>query len=123
MVPTTRDLFLQLEGVSPRHFWKDANQFAQSGTGFTLMDNGTAASTAFAAFIEGGQLEIGIESHEAFRGKGYAFLVCAALIDYCLEQGLEPVWACRKENEGSYRLAQKLGFVPTVTLPYYKLGL
>lgn len=58
---------------------------------------------------------------DAHRGKGYAVSVCSALIDYCLDHDLEPVLACRLENEGSYYLAQKLGFRPSVTLPYYRL--
>lgn len=121
IVQTAPELFAKLEGVAPKHFWRSAEQFEASGIGFTVVDGGEAASTAFAAFIEDGQLEIGIESMEGHRGKGYAYHASAALIEYCLEHGLEPVWACRKGNEGSYNLAQKLGFVPTLDLPYYRL--
>lgn len=67
------------------------------------------------------QLEFGIETVDGFRGKGFAFHTASSLIDYCLENNYEPVWACRLENTGSYKLAEKLGFEPTVTLPYYKL--
>jgi hypothetical protein len=35
---------------------------------------------------------------------------------------LEPVWACRLENDGSYKLAQKLGFEPVLEIPYYRLS-
>ncbi|QWU17946.1 GNAT acetyltransferase [Paenibacillus sophorae] len=122
IVPTTREIFRELEGgVAPKHFWRDSEQFAERGIGYTLMDGSEAASTSFAAFLEDNQLEIGIETSEKFRGKGYAFHVCSALIDYCLEANLEPVWSCRQENEGSYYLAQKLGFIPTVRVPYYRL--
>lgn len=86
--------------MAPKFFWRNAEQFAERGIGYTLMDGGEAASTAFAAFVEDSQLEIGIETNEQHRGKGYASHVCAALIDYCLENGLEPVWSCRKKKEG-----------------------
>ncbi|WP_025688848.1 GNAT family N-acetyltransferase [Paenibacillus zanthoxyli] len=122
IVPTTREIFRELEGVvTPKRFWRDSEQFAERSIGFTLLDGDEAASTSFAAFLENNQLEIGIETPEKFRGKGYAFHVCSALIDYCLEAGLEPVWSCRQGNEGSYYLAQKLGFIPTVSIPYYRL--
>ncbi|MBY9080266.1 GNAT family N-acetyltransferase [Paenibacillus sp. HN-1] len=121
IMQTAPELFARLEGVAPKQFWRSAEHFGEHGIGFTVMDGGEAASTAFAAFIEDGQLEIGIESMEGHRGKGYAYHASAALIAYCLEHDLEPVWACRKGNEGSFNLAQKLGFVPTLDLPYYRL--
>ncbi|MBP7847104.1 MAG: hypothetical protein KAZ94_03120 [Burkholderiales bacterium] len=47
-------------------------------------------------------------------------MVCARLIDYTLAHNLEPIWACRKGNQGSYNLAQLLGFVPVRELAYYQ---
>lgn len=34
----------------------------------------------------------------------------------------EPIWSCRLENTGSYKLAQKIGFLPTAEIPYYRLS-
>lgn len=120
-VPTDKKLFEQAQGaVVPRYFWRDAEQFVSKGIGFSLILDGQAAATAFAAFNIRGRLEIGIETVEAYRGQGLARIVCTALIDYCLAHGLEPVWACRLGNQGSYHLAQQLGFVPTLQLPYYQ---
>jgi L-amino acid N-acyltransferase YncA len=79
------------------------------------------ATTAFAAFVHGKQLEMGIETAPPHRGKGYAVYICQALIGHCLKEGFEPIWACRLENAGSFRLAKKLGFEPTLYLPYYQL--
>lgn len=123
IVPTTQELALAMPGaVTPRFFWR----FAEDGSlcidaGFTRVVEGKPASTAFASCRTERELEIGIETADGYRGHGYAFDVSAALIAYCLEQGLEPVWACRLENEGSFRLAQRLGFEPVFTLPYYRL--
>ncbi len=115
-------IFRTLEGaVAPKNFWRDENLFLRDGVGFSLIRNGETASTAFSAFLKGSQLEIGIETRETHRGQGLALLTTAALIDYCLENGLEPVWSCREENAGSVRLARKLGFVPTLRVPYYRL--
>ncbi|MCE3201776.1 GNAT family N-acetyltransferase [Paenibacillus sonchi] len=115
--------FAQTGSVLPRFFWRDEEHFLAEGAGYSILEDGGVASTAFSSCITADQLEIGIETAEASRGKGYAFTVCAALIDYCLDHRLEPVWACRLENQGSYYLAQKLGFKPSLTLPYYRLAL
>jgi hypothetical protein len=38
-----------------------------------------------------------------------------------IDRGLTPVWSCRTENKESFRLAESLGFVPVLQLPYYEL--
>jgi len=118
------DEFQNMPGtVVPKYFWQHASQFLNDGVGFSLRYNGELACTAFSAFIDNGQLELGIESAAQFRGKGFALHTCAALIDYCLENNYEPVWSCRLENTGSYKLAQKLGFVPVHYHPFYKIDI
>ncbi|MBC9909932.1 GNAT family N-acetyltransferase [Chitinophaga varians] len=107
--------------VIPTHFWNSADEFVSQSIGYSVYYNNTLASLAFAAFIDHEVLEIGIETCAAFRGKGLAYHSCAALIDYCLERGLEPIWACRGSNAGSRKLAQQLGFEVSRELPYYKL--
>lgn len=122
IVRTDKVLFEKMQGsVVPRYFWNSADDFCRHGIGFSLLIGDQPVSTAYSAYLHRRQLELGIETTEAYRGKGYALLTCAALIDYCLENGYEPVWSCRLENTGSYLLAQKLGFEPTITLPYYQL--
>lgn len=122
IVPTTAEMFDALDGsVVPKQFWRDADQFMRMAGGFTAIVEGELAATAFCSYRHGMQLEIGIETAPRHRGNGLAQLVASALIDHCLCRGLEPVWACRLENVGSYRLATKLGFIPVRQLPYYRL--
>ena len=119
---TENDSFRAMKGsVIPSNFWPGENEFLRHGVGFSLFLNGELVSTAFSAFVHGHLLELGIETVSGFHGKGFAQLTCSALIDYCLENNLEPVWACRLENTGSYKLAQKLGFEVERLLPYYQL--
>jgi RimJ/RimL family protein N-acetyltransferase len=108
--------------VVPKYFWKDAEHFYKSGKGFSLIYENRVASTAYSSFIHDNLLELGIETIESYRGKGFAVLTCSSLIDYCLNNNYEPVWACRLENVGSYNLAQKLGFEPTLYIPFYRLN-
>ncbi|WP_438445705.1 GNAT family N-acetyltransferase [Gorillibacterium sp. sgz5001074] len=121
-VRTSAEMFRNQTGsVVARNFWQDADQFMGEGIGYSLIIGGETASTAFSAFIDQKRLEIGIETSESHRGQGYAARVSSALIDDILQRGLEPVWSCRLENVGSYRLAIRLGFEPVLSIPYYRL--
>jgi hypothetical protein len=122
IVLTDQDIFQNMKGsVVPMHFWDNSEHFLKNGIGFSLFYENKLASTAFSAYVHDNFLEIGIETFEEFRGKGLAQYSCAALIDYCIENNLEPLWSCRLENTGSYLLAQKLGFEPTMKRRYYRL--
>jgi GNAT superfamily N-acetyltransferase len=119
---TDKAMFENMNGsVVPKYFWREAEQFHNQGVGFSLFFENQLTSTAYSAFITKTQLEIGIETNEHYRGKGFAMLSCVSLIDYCLDNNLEPVWSCKYENTGSYLLAQKLGFEPTHYHPFYRL--
>jgi RimJ/RimL family protein N-acetyltransferase len=121
---TSGQFFEEMKGtVVPASFWKSPDHFIEKGIGFSLFYKGELASTAYSAFILDKQLELGIETREKFRGKGYAYFACSALLDYCVDNDFEPVWACKLENTQSYRLAQKLGFDRVAGIPYYRLGI
>jgi len=122
IVRTNKEMYENMQGsVIPKYFWRDAEHFCKDGTGFSLIYKDRVDSTAYSAFILDNKLEIGIETIADTRGKGFAASACAALIDYCLENDYEPVWACKLENAASYHLAQKLGFEPTFYIPFYRL--
>jgi len=86
-----------------------------------LRYNHQDVAICFSAFLHDDMLELGMETKEEFRRNGFAGIVCAKLITYCFEKNIEPVWACRSDNHGSYNLALKLGFEATERLPYYEL--
>lgn len=123
IVRTDKQIFRDMKGsVVPLFFWDSADNFAEKGVGFSLFHENKLASTAYSAFIDDNKLELGIETVEEYRGRGFAQYACSALIDYCIEKNLEPIWACRLENNSSYRLAQKIGFEPLLEIPYYRLA-
>lgn len=107
--------------ISPHRFWTSADQFLAHSGGWCLERDGQLASMAFSSFRFDHQLEIGAETRANYLGQRNAFYVACASIDQCISQGLEPVWSCRKENKGSYKLALALGFEPTIEVPYYGL--
>ncbi len=116
------DLYNETNGsVVPNKFWNNASEFLTRGVGFALMAKDQAAAIAFSSFMHDEMLELGMETKLEYRRRGFASIISAKLIEYCLERGLEPVWACRQGNLGSYNLAIKLGFEPIAYLPYYEL--
>ncbi len=120
IVKTSTELYSKMDGaVVPKAFWKSAEQFEQSGVGFSLFIEEQLVSTAYSAFIHDNQLELGIETVKGYKGKGLAAICCAALIDYCIANDFEPVWSCKLENVASFKLALKLGFEPVSYRPYY----
>jgi len=123
VIRTTDKIFENMEGsVIPRRFWENSVDFLNRAIAFSVLEGDKVAATAFSAFLIGNQLEIGIETSDGFRGKGYALAACSALIDYCLEFNYEPVWGCKLENTASYLLSQKLGFEPIIYWPFYRLN-
>ncbi|MGB4848789.1 MAG: GNAT family N-acetyltransferase [Saprospiraceae bacterium] len=123
IVRTDKRIFRDMKGsVVPFYFWDNEDDFLKNGVGFSLFYNGRLASTAYSSYIHEDKFEIGIETIEEFRGKGFAEHTCTAFIQYCIENNYEPIWSCRIENIGSYKLALKLGFIPSAEIPYYRLS-
>ena len=123
IIRTDKQIFMDMKGsVIPLLFWDSAEDFSDKGIGFSLFHNNELATTAYSAFILDDKLEIGIETIEKFRGKGFAQYACSMLIDYCFDNKYEPIWSCKLENIGSNKLAQKLGFEPTLKIPFYRLN-
>lgn len=115
-------LYIKTNGsVVPNKFWNNASEFLSRGVGFSLVVNEQVVATAFSSFMHDNMLELGIETNVEFRKRGFASLVAARLIDYCMQNELEPVWACRRDNFASYHLAIRLGFEPIACLPFYFL--
>lgn len=108
--------------VIPRFFWSSFSQFENNAKGFELREADQVVAVAFSAFLTSSELELGMEVHHQKRKLGYGVLISAQLIEYCVANMLNPVWSCNLSNKGSYNLAQKLGFEPTLNLPYYEMS-
>ncbi len=53
-------------------------------------------------------VEVDVQTLAEYRGQGFATIVTAKLIEYCLERGIEPHWDAM--NELSADLALKIGY-------------
>ena len=122
VISTPIDMLFNITGsVVPRDYWKTPELYTKVAKAFTIIIDGKPASTAFCSSRHDNMFEIGIETIKEYQGKGLAYLVCAKLIEYCLDNALEPVWSCRLGNTGSVNLAKKLGFIETMRMPYYHI--
>ncbi len=116
------EIYDRIEGtVIPKFFWKSKELFLSNGIGYALMNGDDIVSIAFSSWKYEDVLEIGVETSQKYRKKGFAKYVCKELLSYCQKNNLSPIWACRLENTGSYLLAKSLGFDEVITLPYYEL--
>ncbi len=123
IVETDAHLFSKIKGgVVPSFFWNNEEDFFHYGHAYSLLYKNQLAATAFSSFRFDHLFELGIETEPEYRGKGFAEMVCSALIDFCINNNYEPIWACRKENTASYKLALKLGFEVSAIIPYYRLS-
>jgi len=93
--------------------FRSHEEFMTRGVGLGILHQGMFVSGASSAAVGGGKVEIEIQTHRQFRRRGLARTVAAALIEYCLEHGLEPCWDAA--NEPSAALARQLGFHSTGT--------
>ena len=57
-----------------------------------------------------GLYEPGVITHEDHRGKGYATITCARLIQEVEAQGAATFWNCNESNVASAAVARKLGY-------------
>lgn len=121
--PATEADFGRPGTVVPAGFWPDAAAFLAHGGGLVAerVADGAVGAIAFASYRTGRDLEIGIETAPACRGRGLGTHVAGAFVDVVRRAGLTPVWSCREDNVASARVAASAGFVPTARLPYYHL--
>lgn len=66
-----------------------------------------------------GLLDFEIQTALAYRRRGLATAVAAAMILYCLDHDLQPCWDAA--NEMSARLAEKVGFVGLTPYMAYQI--
>ena len=84
--------------------------FFAHGLGYCVMRGDEILSEAYAGPAARGTMEIGIYTHPAHRGHGYATAACAQTIATCEARGYETFWNCNTSNLASAVLARKMGY-------------
>ncbi|BET65948.1 hypothetical protein ASA1KI_08660 [Opitutales bacterium ASA1] len=86
------------------------SEFLLHGFGFCLLLGEQIVAEAYSCFWGLERVEIATITHGEHRGRGYAGVVCAHLIDACEKVGFSTYWSCDADNVASRRLAARLGF-------------
>jgi RimJ/RimL family protein N-acetyltransferase len=84
--------------------------FLSHGIGLCMLQGDQILVEAYASALGKTRAEIGAITHQAYRGRGYAPIACAYLVDACQQRGYQPYWSCDADHTASIRVAQKLGF-------------
>jgi GNAT superfamily N-acetyltransferase len=84
--------------------------FIKNGLGLCLMRADEIIVEAYASALGNPYAEIGAITHEAYRGRGYAPVTVAYLIEALEQRGYHAYWSCDLDNPASARVARKLGF-------------
>jgi GNAT superfamily N-acetyltransferase len=90
-----------------------------------LMQGDAICCESYAYFAALGTIEIAVSTSEPYRGRGYATITCAHLIQACEAQGYQTYWNCAKQNLASAAVARKLGYCTEKEyrlLAWYKLN-
>ena len=94
--------------------------FLAHGIGLCMMQGDEILVEAYAADFGKSLAEIGAITHESYRGRGYAPIACAYLVDACQQRAYQAYWSCDADNKASIRAAQKLGFKKTNSYQIYE---
>lgn len=106
-----------------RRFWRSDSDFIASAYAVVALVSGSPASICYAAAVADGLAEIDVLTLEEHRRIGLGKRIVHVFSQYCLRQGLKPVWDCFTNNAGSMALCKSCGFEPLrAAYPFYTLN-
>ena len=100
--------------IIPSFSWKNSDAFLKLGFGFLVrnMEDGCYAAVAFSSAVSPDEVDIGVETAEAYRHHGLSTYVSYKMCEEIIKQGRKPVWAHIETNAGSRNTAISAGFMP-----------
>ncbi|MEN8241736.1 MAG: GNAT family N-acetyltransferase [Chloroflexota bacterium] len=97
--------------------FNSAEEFLASGFGFVALEGETIVCIASTGAVCSKGIEVQINTHKKYRGRGLASAVGAALIIEALENGIDPNWDAATEISAG--LAEKLGYTSKGEYDFY----
>jgi GNAT superfamily N-acetyltransferase len=102
---------LSAEAVWVTQTWGGGKPLARSGYGWGAWDEGHLAAVACTFFLGIAHEDIGVVTEAEYRGQGLSTACTFSLCQDIIARGRTPTWATSTDNIGSWRVAEKLGFV------------
>lgn len=98
--------------IVPAFSWENNNAFLERGFGYLVKRDTEFAAIAFSSAVSPKEVDIGVETAEAYRHHGLALHLANRMCEEIITQGKKPVWAHAETNEGSRKTAISAGFKP-----------
>lgn len=93
--------------------WPSLERFREKGFGVAAVLDASIICCCTAEYVSKSKCGIGIAVIDEFQNKGIATATAAHFLEYCLNQNIVAHWECDKNNVGSVRVAEKVGFEKT----------
>ncbi len=98
--------------IVPAFSWENDKAFLENGFGHIARKDTAFAAIAFSSAVSPEEVDIGVETAEAYRNHGLASYLAHKMCEEIIAQGKKPVWAHAETNEGSRKTAIGAGFQP-----------
>jgi GNAT superfamily N-acetyltransferase len=93
--------------------WPSLERFLEKGFGTAAVIDANIICWCTAEYVSKSKCGIGIEVIDEFQNKGIATATAAHFLEHCMNQNIVAHWECDKDNIGSVRVAEKVGFEKT----------
>jgi len=93
--------------------WPSLERFRENGFGTATVIDASIVCWCTAEYVSKNKCGIGIEVIDEFQNKGIATATAAHFLEHCINQNIVAHWECDKDNSGSVRVAEKVGFEKT----------
>ena len=94
----------------PKLYGDRLDSYFEFGYGICLLHGDDVVSEIYAGYVAEGRVEMIAGTDASYRRQGLASISAALFIEEARQRGHEVTWSCRLENEGSMRVARRLGF-------------
>jgi len=92
--------------------WGSVEHFLAHGCGTVMTRGDQVVSWSAADCAVDERIEIGIHTHPQHRRRGLGAATAAVNVEGCLERGFTEIgWHCLTNNTGSWKIAEKVGFL------------
>jgi GNAT superfamily N-acetyltransferase len=93
--------------------WPSLKRFREKGFGTAAVIDASIICWCTAEYVSTSKCGIGIEVVDEFQNKGIATATAAHFLEHCMNKNIVAHWECDKDNIGSVRVAEKVGFKKT----------
>jgi len=99
----------RLFGVVSR-FWRSEDDFIQKANAVLIYSRGEAAGICYAAAEADRRAEIDVLTLPEHRNRGVGKYAVSRFVRDCFDKGIQPLWDCFTNNDGSMNLSRAMGF-------------